>query len=318
MARSRKAEGLVASLTVAVAPRAKSLIVTIYGDAVLPHGGSVWLGSLIELMGEFGMGERIVRTSVFRLCRDDLLTNTQVGRRSYYRITEGGLERFHAAERRIYAPQDRPWDGGWHMLLIGASTIEPETRERLKSELVWLGFGTVSPTVLTHPCCDEPAVRRLLADLGVADRVVLMKASQDQGGGLPALRELVRGCWDLDRLETDYAAYLARYRPVWQALDGAEPEPRAAFLLRTLLIHDFRRILLRDPMLPAPLLPPDWSGNAARTLTRNLYRLLKRPSEAFVMATLKTADGPLPEVEPGFEERFGGLGEAEGWTRAAE
>jgi len=93
---------------------------------------------------------------------------------------------------------------------------------------------------------------------------------------------------------------------------------REPFLLRTLLIHDFRRILLRDPMLPAPLLPADWSGNAARTLTRNLYRLLKRPSEAFVMATLKTADGPLPEADPSFEERFGGLGDAEGWTRAAE
>ena len=30
-------------------PRAKSLIVTAYGDAIGPHGGTVWLGNLIAL-----------------------------------------------------------------------------------------------------------------------------------------------------------------------------------------------------------------------------------------------------------------------------
>jgi hypothetical protein len=27
-------------------PRAKSMVVTVFGDAILPHGGSVWVGSL--------------------------------------------------------------------------------------------------------------------------------------------------------------------------------------------------------------------------------------------------------------------------------
>ena len=54
MARPRRPEDLAAQLTETIAPRAKSLIITVYGDAVLPHGGSLWLGSLIELMGLFG------------------------------------------------------------------------------------------------------------------------------------------------------------------------------------------------------------------------------------------------------------------------
>lgn len=321
MARARRGEDLVGGLAAAVAPRAKSLIVTLFGDAVLPHGGSLWLGSLIEILGPLGMSERIVRTSVFRLCREDWLINTQIGRRSFYRATDPGLERFAAADRRIYAPQTPAWDGGWHMLLIGASAMEGEVRERLRRDLGWLGFGTLSPTVFVHPSCDADAVHRLLGELGVADTVVLMKATADRGGGLPALRDLVRAGWDLDRLEADYAAFLARFRPVWRSLETRDPpEPRDALLIRTLLIHDFRRILLRDPMLPAPLLPADWSGHAARTLTRALYRRLKPASEAYLMTAVKTADGPLPDAHPSFEARFGGLAEADpaGWTRAAE
>src|SRR5262249_32498037 len=31
-------------------PRAKSLVVTVWGDAIAPHGGSVWLAGLIRLL----------------------------------------------------------------------------------------------------------------------------------------------------------------------------------------------------------------------------------------------------------------------------
>lgn len=313
MARPRRTEDLVASLLQAIAPRAKSLISTVYGDAIMPHGGAAWLGSLIDLMAHFDMSERIVRTSVFRLGKDDWLTNTQIGRRSFYRVTESGRERFAAAERRIYAPLVRHWDRGWHMVLIGQPSIGPDLRETLRSELAWLGFGAVSPNVLAHPAHDEATLHRLLRDLGVADKVVLMRAEHDRSGGFGAMRELVRDCWNIERLEADYAGFLSRFRPVWQALDGADDlDPRRCFLLRTLMIHDFRRILLRDPMLPPDLLPPDWPGQASRMLTRNIYRLILGPSESFVMNSLTTADGPLPEASPAFFDRFGGLADEPG------
>ena len=44
-------------------PRARSLIVTVWGDALAPHGGTVWLAGLIRLMAPFGINERLVRTS---------------------------------------------------------------------------------------------------------------------------------------------------------------------------------------------------------------------------------------------------------------
>ena len=43
--------------------RAKSLIVTVYGDLIAAHGGTVWLGSFIRLVEPLGLNERTVRTS---------------------------------------------------------------------------------------------------------------------------------------------------------------------------------------------------------------------------------------------------------------
>lgn len=79
------------------------------------------------------------------------------------------------------------------------------------------------------------------------------------------------------------------------------------FLARTLLIHEYRKLLLRDPQLPEELLPGDWEGRAARQLCRNIYRLVQARGEEFLSSALETADGPLPEVGESFYRRFGGL-----------
>jgi hypothetical protein len=74
--------------------RASSLIITLYGDAIEPHGGTVWLGSLINLLEPIGINERLIRTSIFRLTKEGWLTAEKVGRRSYYSLTGTGRRRF--------------------------------------------------------------------------------------------------------------------------------------------------------------------------------------------------------------------------------
>ncbi len=75
-------------------PRAKSLVVTIFGDAIQPHGGSIRLKGLIDLLAPFGINHRLVRTSVFRLVRDHWLHPCRHGRESSYQLTESGQRRF--------------------------------------------------------------------------------------------------------------------------------------------------------------------------------------------------------------------------------
>ena len=55
-----------------------------------------------------------------------------------------------------------------------------------------------------------------------------------------------------------------------------------AFVARTLLVHAYRRVRLRDPQLPREVLAGDWPGAAAYTLARVLYRVTLSPSERFL------------------------------------
>lgn len=308
MARPRRLDDLITALPEAMPLRAKSLIVTIYGDSILPHGGSTWLGSLIRLVAPLGLSERMVRTAVFRLVRDGWLSAAPLGRRSYYSLTAEGRRRFDAAHRVIYAADQPPWDGDWLLVLTGAVPLPPEVREALRRDLLWQGFGTLAPHVLAHPRGDENSLRQTLEGHGLAGKVVVMRARGHALTDPAAGMALVRGGWDLDTLATSYQAFLERFRPLWQALRSAgEPAPKQGFLIRTLLIHDYRRVVLRDPLLPAEVLPDDWPGAAARLLCRTLYRATQAAAECHVMARLETANGPLPEAVPAFHARFGGL-----------
>ncbi|MEQ8661633.1 MAG: phenylacetic acid degradation operon negative regulatory protein PaaX, partial [Gammaproteobacteria bacterium] len=44
-------------------PRAGSLVVTLFGDVVSQHGGSVWLGALVAALARFGLNAGQVRTA---------------------------------------------------------------------------------------------------------------------------------------------------------------------------------------------------------------------------------------------------------------
>ena len=312
MANGKRLDEIARDLVGRATLRAKSLIVTVFGDAIAPHGGTVWLGSLIALMAAFGVNERLVRTAVLRLSREGWLASRPIGRRSYYSLTEGGYRRFEDAHRRIYAGPRGPWGGGWHIVFTGLAALTAAERARLKRELAWQGFGAPAPNLFVHPSADPEALRHVLQDAEAADRVVVMRAASDALTAERPLQDLVRGAWDLEGLARQDRGFLDRFRPVWRALEPASREegaldPAACFLIRVLLIHEYRRVLLRDPQLPEELLPSDWAGAAARLLCRNIYRRAAEPAEYHLMAALETAEGPLPEAAPYFYRRFGGL-----------
>jgi phenylacetic acid degradation operon negative regulatory protein len=84
-------------------------------------------------------------------------------------------------------------------------------------------------------------------------------------------------------------------------------DPQAAFVIRSLLIHEYRRLHLRDPMLPEQLLPPEWPGTRAAHLCREIYRRIFKPSEGFLSSVAARLDGALPPPDQAIEHRFGGL-----------
>ena len=123
----------------------------------------------------------------------------------------------------------------------------------------------------------------------------------EQGNPSGAL-ELVRNAWQLNELELGYSEFISSFTPILE--DAGELEAVDAFYVRTFLIHEYRRILLRDPGLPEPLLPEDWHGHAARALAGDLYRRVCRGSERYVDASFANRNGTLPHPDASFEHRF--------------
>ena len=77
-------------------------------------------------------------------------------------------------------------------------------------------------------------------------------------------------------------------------------------MLRTLLVHEYRRIHLRDPQLPHSLLPHEWPGAAAYELSRALYARVLPASEEHLAQVAARLDGPLPPPDAALFQRFGG------------
>jgi phenylacetic acid degradation operon negative regulatory protein len=289
--------------------QATSLIISLFGDAVAPHGGRIWLGSLIGLLAPLGLSERLVRTSVFRLAKDGWLATEAHGRRADYLLTPAGRRRFDEASRHIYASHAPLWDRRWRLILV-VGELDAKERESLRRALFWQGFGVLDASTFIHPSADlgaafdalvaeglSPLLGKLLPLLAAESRFEL--SANDAG--------LVKRAWNLGELGDAYAGFVAAYLPILAELRRdrhAAIAAEEAFLLRTLLIHDYRRLLLRDPELPDVLLPGDWPGQQARLLTRELYRRLRAPSEQHLEAQLRLADGSFPPPDLALPARF--------------
>lgn len=285
--------------------RTGSLIISVFGDAVSQHGSAVWLGSLIKVLEPFGLNQRQIRTAVFRLVQEDWLVARQLGRRSYYSFTEAGQRHYEKAARRIYHANRQPWDRKWTLVL--PTSCGNREKELLRRELSWLGYGALTPGMLGHPSGDRQSLDETLLELKLTDKVVVLIAGTEDVASREVLRNLCHDCWGLAVIEKRYNQFIRRFRAIYRALVKArQRDDEQCFQLRTLLIHEYRRIQLQDSDLPEELLPPNWPGVPAYNLTKNIYRAVQKESVDYLMRNMETIEGSLGEPLSGFYSRFDG------------
>ncbi len=300
---ARRTDALLARFRRQRPLRGGSLLVTILGDAIAPRGGVIALASLIELARPFGITDRHVRTAIGRLANEQWVSSQRSGRVSFYRLTNHGRARFAEATQRIYGAAPADWNGEWTLVIFPRSLRA--ARDDLREELTWLGFGQLTNGVFAHPTHGEATVRKRVAELESAGEVIVIQravvahASDEQ---------LVAMGWDLVELARRYRRFVEMFMPLNDELSrNAQAAGEAAFVLRTLLVHEYRRIHLRDPQLPASLLPRQWPGTDAHALCRDLYAKVFTASEEFLSGRVQTLDGALPPPAAEVFARFGGL-----------
>lgn len=234
-------------------PRVWSLVITVFGDSVQHRGGHVPTVRLSRLLGRIGIETGALRTALSRLARDGWVDGTRHGRSSSYTLTQDGQSRFGPATQRIYAaPRSGPV-AEWVFL------TEPVPGA------LRLAGGSLCPAPATEAVCGLRLTGRL-----------------DPGAGDPVWQALEPGHRTaIERLAGD----LRHLEPLCLA-------PLDAAAARTLLIHRWRRLVLRWPDLPMELTPETLEPRDLHRAVARAYHRLTPAAEAW----LDAPDGDTPAM----------------------
>ena len=236
---------IVTQLTDGHTPRVWSLLVTVFGELAQDQGAQISALMLRRICALIGIKPEAMRVALHRLRKDGWIGNQRNGRSSAYFLTDWGRAQSAAATPRIYSAQatvERAW------LVVSDPA---QAQDHAGDTGIWLSSNLLL-TANAVPCDD-----RFYTQLDDASALPnWMKAKVCD----PAMRATADAFLDtLQQVQSDLGA-----APALTTLEQAT--------LRILLVHSWRRIILKTPELPDFVYPTDWAGPSCRS---QITRLLK-------------------------------------------
>ncbi|WP_268815938.1 PaaX family transcriptional regulator [Amycolatopsis alkalitolerans] len=239
---------------------ARSLLMTVLGEFVLPRGRPVWTSTLVDVLAMFGVEEKSARQALARTAAEAWLVSERVGRRVRWSLTPPGRRLLTEGADRIYGfgRDGGDWDGRWLMLLVSVPETKRDLRHTLRTRLTWAGFGSPTPGVwISADAARQDEADEIVRTLGLDREAMSFVASYGKIGDEDAM---VSAAWDLTALEGRYEGFIEEFA-------GLRPATGAEVLYaQTRLVHEWRRFPFLDPQLPVRLLPASWSGVQAAEL----------------------------------------------------
>ncbi|HEU5044742.1 MAG TPA: PaaX family transcriptional regulator C-terminal domain-containing protein [Nocardioidaceae bacterium] len=267
---------------------ARSALFDLYGDHLRARGGRAPVAALVRILAPLGIAAPAVRTAISRMVRQGWLEPVRLDGGPGYRLTGRARKRLDDAAARIYRTRSSTWEGSWDLLVVGP-VAHRAARERLRSGLAFLGYAPLSDSTWISPFA-SPEVEPLVAAEGAA--LARFAARDDDPRGQTAR------AWNLDALGAAYTAWLEDAAALVADPPARDGSDEAAFAVRSLLVHEWRKFLFTDPGLPAELLPADWPGHAAAEFfAAEAARLLPAASR-FVDACLCPPSAGRPRTDP--------------------
>jgi phenylacetic acid degradation operon negative regulatory protein len=240
------------------APAARSALLTMLGEYVLPAAGGAWQESLIAALGTLGYKTHAARQALARSVSAGWLATERHGRRSRVHLTPETAEMLRSGAARIYSfGEPWEWDGRWLLVVLRVPEERREVRHRMRTRLAWAGFGSLGGGLWISPHVER---ERELAGVGGDGSGAELVSFHGELGALGEPARVVAAAWDLDAVAEAYRAFAARFgrmRP-----SGAE----AVFRAQTQLVHEWRKFPFLDPDLPDDLLPARWPRRRAHDL----------------------------------------------------
>ncbi len=236
--------------------RVWSVIVSLFGDLAQGEGDQISGVALTEVAGLIGIRAEAIRVALHRLRKEGWIDSIREGRSSQHQLTQKGRQDTVSATPRIYA-RNAQSNGTWRI----ACAEDDAGLNKIKQPQT--GYIALSRRVA------------LIADYGIAlpPDLLVFQANSD-----------VVPRWMQDRIcppdLTEAAATLEHALLKSNALirDAANFDPVQRAAMRTLIVHRWRRVVLRIPDLPNMFFPPDWPGETCRRLTFDLLDQLPTPT----------------------------------------
>jgi phenylacetic acid degradation operon negative regulatory protein len=262
------------------APAARSVLLTVLGEYVLPASGSAWQETLIGALGALGHKTHAARQALARSAAAGWLSTERHGRRSRVHLTPDTAAMLRSGAQRIYTfGEPWEWDGRWLLVVLRVPEEHREVRHRVRTRLAWAGLGSLGGGLWITPHVERERELRDLAG-GVAEVVSFRARLGDLGD--PA--RVVADAWDLDGVAEAYRAFAARFGRMRPS------GPEAVFRAQTLLVHEWRRFPFLDPDLPDELLPGRWPRRRAHELFADRHDRWHATAQAH-FAALEAAGG---------------------------
>ena len=230
---------------------ARAALFDVYGDHLRRRGGAAPVAVLVRLLDPLEVAAPAVRTAISRMVRQGWLDPARLPGGPGYALTERAERRLDAAYERIYRTREQAWDGGWDLVLLEPSRSRA-ARERLASGLGYLGYAPVRPGTWISPRRSEELAALVAAEGAVVERFT---ATSDADGDALAAR-----AWDLAAIRDRYLAFEQQVQPLLDQVGCLDLDDERAYVVRSTLVHEWRKLLFVDPGLPAALLPAHWDG----------------------------------------------------------
>jgi phenylacetic acid degradation operon negative regulatory protein len=247
------------------AASARSLLLTVLGEFVLPADRPVWTSTLLDLLADLDVAEKAARQAIMRTADSGWIEGSRIGRETRWSLTAAGTELLREGTERIYsfAAQERTWDGRWLVLTVNVPENNRPLRQRLRTQLGWVGLGSPTPGVWVTTQADrELQAQKVLEELGLLEGSWSFVAAAGQIGDE---RSLADAAWALEEVERRYEDFL-------DLVGGRRPRTdRQALVAQVRLVQEWRRFPLLDPGLPRELLPPRWTGHRAAEVFRERH-----------------------------------------------
>ncbi len=236
-------------------PAARSVLLTVLGEYVLPVRRAVWQETLIGALGAMEYKAQAARQALARSIAAGWLTAERHGRRSRVALAPETAEMLRTGAERIYSFGAPPeWDGRWLLAVLHVPEERRDVRHQLRTRLAWAGFGSLGGGLWISPHVSREAELRAMAAAEPAAELLSFRAEL---GALGAPGRLIAEAWELAEVAGGYRDFTARFgrlRPT---------RPEAVFRTQTLLVHAWRKFPFLDPDLPEALLPRGWPRRRA-------------------------------------------------------